>query len=210
MSTVLRPVGPQPDRVYWVRRAVVLAALVVVLLVAWFAFSALRGGGDADAGQDGPGEGTVEEGATVPDDDAAAAPEEGATGPTVCAGTDLTLTLTADARSYAAGVQPVFAFAVTNTGAASCTVDMGEAQREVLITSGTDRIWSSRDCLAEAPEQLLLLEPGARSDAFVPWGRGRSAEGCTQGLPEPRPGTYSAVVTMLGATSEPVVFDLGE
>ncbi|MBX9244582.1 hypothetical protein ICW40_07140 [Actinotalea ferrariae] len=225
MSTMLHPVGPRPPQVYWVRRLVVLAVLVGVVAVLWAvlgrgaapADGASGADTDADASQDA-GAGDGDEATTGASDDAADAtdaavdaPQEQAAdqGPVVCAPADLTLALTTDARAYAAGVQPTFTVALTNAGGAACTVDADAAQREILITSGSDRIWSSLDCPPTAAPNLLLLEPGARTDAPVVWDRTRSAVGCTGGLPEPRPGTYSAVVTMLGATSAPVVFELG-
>lgn len=202
MSTVLHPVGPQPERVYWIRRLLmVLAAVVVVLVVAALVRAALEPDGaapdDVDAAEVADGE--------APADTAAADPG----GPAACTAADLALTLTTSTRSYPAGALPVFTVAITNTGTVSCTVDAGDAAREILITSGSDRIWSSLDCPAEAAERLLLLEPGARDAVDVTWPRVRSAEGCATGLAEPRAGTYNAVTTLLGAQSPPAVFDLG-
>ena len=218
MSTVLHPVGPQPPRVYWIRRAAVLIALAVVgtlLGIGWWALFG-RGGPDeaAATGEDGaaveaPADeadaGATDDGAT----DDGEAPAEDPSGPVACAPADLTVTLTADGRAFPAGTSPTFALAVTNTGATSCTLDANEANREVLITSGADRIWSSLDCLAAPAEALQLLEAGGRYDATIAWARVRSAEGCPADLAEPRPGTYTAVATILGATSATAVFDLG-
>lgn len=203
MSTVLHPVGPQPERVYWIRRLlIVLAAVVAVLVVS----ALVRGGLDPDA-------------AAVTDDAGAEEPADGEApadaaatdpgGPAACTAAELALTLTTSTRSYPAGALPVFTVAITNTGTMSCTVDAGDATREILITSGADRIWSSLDCPTEAGERLLLLEPGARDAVDVTWPRVRSAEGCATGLAEPRAGTYNAVTTLLGAQSAPAVFDLG-
>ncbi|WP_024286829.1 hypothetical protein [Cellulomonas sp. KRMCY2] len=205
MSTVLHPVGPQPERVYWIRRLVIVLVAVVVVLVV---FALLRGGADPDADAPADPAGSADPAAAdgaVTDDAAATDPG----GPAACTAAELALTLTTDATTYAAGVLPIFTVAVTNTGTVSCTVDAGDPGREILITSGADRIWSSLDCPAEGGERMLLLEPGARDAVDVGWSRIRSAEGCATGLPEPRPGTYNAVTKLLGAESAPVVFDLG-
>lgn len=201
MSTVLRPVGPQPARVYWIRRLLLLLAVVVVAAVVW----AIVVGGTG--GPEGASAATDDEPAVAQDGEGTEPSDEGGT-PTTCEPADLTLTLTTDTRAYPAGTQPVFTVGVTNTSGSSCTVDVSAAQREILITSGDDRIWSSLDCPEDAAESLQLLEAGARAEPTVTWPRIRSAEGCAAGLPEPRPGTYSAVVTMLGATSAAAVFDL--
>ena len=204
MSTVLHPVGPQPERVYWVRRLAVLAAFVVVVVLLAAVWAIVSGGRGDAAGTDAPAS------------DAAAAPEEGAgeesdgaaTGPVACTAADVALVLSSNARAYPAPGQPVLSVAVTNTGTASCTLDAADAAREIVIASGSDRIWSSADCPAEAASTPLLLDPGARWAVDVTWPRTRSAEGCAEGLAEPRPGTYTATVSWLGATSASVVFDL--
>ena len=205
MSTVLHPVGPQPDRVYWVRRLVVGVVLVVV---ASLVFVLVRGAMASATAGDEPGASTGELPADVAEGSGDVATDTAA-GPVACAAAELTVALTTDARSYAAGVPVAFSVALTNTGATACTVDAADAQREVVVTSGSDRIWSSLDCPADATERLLLLEAGARVDSALSWARTRSAPACAAGLAEPRAGTYSAVASMHGATSAAVVFDLG-
>ena len=204
MSTVLRPVGPQPERVYWLRRLAVLAACVVVGLLLGVVWSVVSGGpGDAaDAGTAGV---DAADGAA---EDVAGAPEGASTGPVACTAAQVALVLTSNARAYPAPGQPVLSVAITNTGTAACTLDAADAAREIVIASGSDRIWSSADCPADAASTPLLLDPAARWAVDVTWPRARSAEGCAEGLAEPRPGTYTATVTWLGATSDPVVFDL--
>ncbi len=121
----------------------------------------------------------------------------------------MSITLTADQRTYAAGAQPVFTVTITNTSNASCKIDAGEAKREVLVKSGTDRIWSSLDCLAaDSPSRLLLLQAGARDETAVTWSRIRSAPGCAAVTATPKPGTYTAVATVAGVSSTAAVFDL--
>ncbi len=143
---------------------------------------------------------------TDADADADAAPAtDGGLAP--CAPTDLTVTLAAPVRAYAAAQTPAFTFAVTNAGAA-CTLDVGSGALVVTVTSGSDRIWSSADCAGEQPEHMLLLDAGAQHQETVTWDRTRSDEACTQGLPAPRPGTYQAVATFHGTQTGAAVFEL--
>lgn len=204
MSTVLHPVGPNPPRVYWVRRLVVLVALVVVVagLIALIWAVGFRDGG---------GEATEANAATGAAADQAAT--DGAVAPAVpvdCLAANLQLTVVSDATQYASGVNPVLQAAVTNVGADACTVDAGNVAREVVITSGADRIWSTKDCASaeNASRQLLLSGAGGRDAVDIAWDRIRSGEGCPADLPAPRAGTYQAVVTLLGMTAEPAVFAL--
>lgn len=202
MSTVLQPVGPEPGRVYWIRRLVVLAVVVVVLVVLGLVVRALASGGEGSADPAPVASG---------EDEAPAEDEpEGAPGsPTACSPEALTTILSTDTRSYPAESAPVLTVAVTNSGEVACTVDAGTAVEEVLITSGSDRIWSSADCEQEPVSRLLLLDPGDQERIDLTWQRERSDESCTAGLADPRPGTYTAVATVLGTATEPAVFDLG-
>jgi hypothetical protein len=49
MSSVIRPAGPLPSRVYWVRRLLLLAILVLFLSVAWLMVGRVLGSADAPA-----------------------------------------------------------------------------------------------------------------------------------------------------------------
>ncbi len=199
MSSVVHPVGKRPPRVYWIRRVVVLllflavVAAVVVLGSLAVRFVSGLGGEDAAA-------------ATVPSESPTT--PAGPDGPAACGPTDLELGLAADATSYPAEATPAFTLSVTNVGASSCTFDASAANREVVVTSGSDRIWSSADCRGETAEELLLLAAGAGSPTTVAWDRQRSAEGCPSDLPAPRPGTYQATATVAGVTLPPVAFTL--
>lgn len=196
---VLRPEGSLPPRVYWVRRAVVLlvAALVVVLAVLGVRALLPDGAGTADGG------GTAADPATG----GTPAPQETEEGTPVCEPAAVGLEMAADATTYPDGALPTFTIRITNTGDVPCLLDAGDAQRQVLITSGSDRIWASTDCAAGEALQLLLA-PGQVDERQVQWDRSRSAEGCAPAQGSTQPGTYQAVLTLAGATTAPVVFGL--
>lgn len=203
MSTVLRGLEPQPRWVYWVRRAVVGVVLLLVVVLIWALF--LRGDGGGGDGTEPASEPATED--TAPADQT----DQDSAASRACVAGDLQLALTSDATTYAAGATPTFTVTITNAADSSCTVDAGTASLEVLITSGEDRIWSSLDCAvegAEGSERMLLLATDAQEAAAVPWARVRSDAPCTAGLSEPRPGTYHAVATLVGAKSADLVFSL--
>lgn len=211
MNTVLRPVGPQPARVYWVRRLLLLL-LVVGLVTAAAVATGATGDGDGTAAVDDGEAGA----ASTPDAPAAEgaaadapAAEEPGDAAAACPPERLAATLVADAASYPAGATPTFTVTLTNAGDAACTVDAGLANQTVVVTSGADRIWSSADCPADVSgERLLLMAPGAAEAMPLAWPRVRSDEMCSADLPEPRPGTYTAVAVVAGVQSAPVVFAL--
>lgn len=200
MNVWLRPAGPEPPQVYWTRRLVVLGgAVVVILLVVTLISSAVRGRADEPA-EDG----------TVAEDVGADVTDEPASGTRTCTAADLRLVVASDAGSYAAAAQPNLTVTITNIGQNSCAIDAGAEHLELLITSGSDRIWSSLDCVADdAPERLLLLAAGdADNETTVAWTRIRSNADCDADLPAPRPGWYRAVAKLAGAESEPEQFEL--
>ncbi|GIG40842.1 hypothetical protein [Cellulomonas phragmiteti] len=184
---------------FWIRRLVVLGLplLLVVALAVWWAGS----GGDAEAGPDV----TTTEPAPDPSPTSGAEP-----GVADCAPEAIALAVAPGAEAFPAGVDPTFEVTVTNSGTEPCLVDVGDAHREVVITSGDDRVWSSLDCApADAPARTLLLVGGQSDATQLGWARLRSAPGCGGGLPEPGDGTYSVTVAVAGATSSPAVFGLG-
>jgi hypothetical protein len=198
MSQV-RPGGRLPARVYWVRRFVVLGIpLLLVALVVWL----VAGRGAAD---DTP--------TTASTDTPAASPTPSKTpGNPECTPDHLALSIVAGAETFPAGVSPGFVVTVTNTGTEPCLVDAGEAHREIVITSGDDRVWSNQDCVVAGTEsRLLLLSPGADAadGQQLAWNRIRSAPGCPANLPAPGAGTYSAAFNLAGASAPPAVFGLG-
>jgi len=188
-----------PARVYWVRRLVVLGIpLILVAVVVWLVAGR---GSDDDPAPDAETTSTPPATDPTPSETPALAS---------CAPAGLALAMTPDAVSFAAGVSATFTVSITNTSAEACLVDAGEVQREIVITSGSDRVWSNRDCVAAGTEKRTLLLPAGGNDTTpFAWNRIRSAEGCPQGLPAPGAGTYSAQLNLAGASAAPAVFGLG-
>ena len=199
-----------PARVYWVRRLIVLGIplLVVVLVIARIA---ARG----DDGSPSPAAQTTTTGASA----SAAASEPATPSPTPskepggvpdCDAATLALAMTPTAESFAPGTPATFNVSITNTGSVPCLVDAGEASREILITSGTDRVWDNRDCIVAGTETRdLLLPDGGADTTQLAWNQVRSAPGCPADLPAPGAGTYSAQFSLAGVAAPPAVFGLG-
>lgn len=215
-----------PPSVYWRRRFVVLGLplVVIVVLVLWLTN---RGGHDDAASAVAPSGRPTSSASTHPAGATHPAAATHSTAPTTpapsstpthsappggvpdCAPPALTVALTTGAASVPAGVSPSFTVTVTNTGNTQCVVDTGALHEQVVVTSGTDRVWSSKDCApAGSPARTLLLAPGMKDATQVAWNRVRSAAGCPAHLPAPKPGSYQATVSLAGATGGPVAFQL--
>lgn len=208
---VVRPAGPLPARVYWVRRVVVLGIpLLLVALVVWLVAGRGSTTPPADASPKDTPSSEPKTSAETPAADGDEDTEDTSGVPPTCAPEVLALAIAATAESFPEGTSPTFAVSITNTGTQPCVVDAGDTQREIVITSGVDRVWSSKDCpVAGNESRTLLLAGGAADESTLAWNRVRSAQGCPADQPTPGAGTYSAAFTLAGATATPVVFGLG-
>ena len=67
---------------------------------------------------------------------------------------------------------------VTNGGTVPCEVNVGTSQMEFLVTSGADRIFSSKDCQSASEDLIKTIAPGASETANFPWHATGRVEGC--------------------------------
>lgn len=180
-----RPVGPEPAATYWLRRAVVATGAVLVLALLW---AVLPFGGDDEA---------PDRLAAAPDPTpssvvtpAAAAPSPSPTAVPICQPEALKVEALAGEDEYAVGAEPRLSMRITNTGAAPCTRDLGQAAIELLVFSGSDRIWSSDDCAPGGPKDVTTLVPGEAVERRATWNGRRSLPGCEGAKAQAQPGTY--------------------
>jgi len=193
MSTIKNPVGPQPPSVYWRRRLLLLLVLVAVIVVVVLII--VR-----------PGSGSPTPHATG-SNTASAPASNGATSgssATACDPSVITLTPVTDAASYAAGVQPMLSMSITNSGASACTFDVGTDAQVYLITSGSDQIWSSKDCQTAPAANKQVLQPGkVLSTTPFAWDRTRSSTTtCTGNRPQVTAGGASYHLTVQVGTAK--------
>lgn len=187
MSSLRHPVGPQPPSVYWRRRAIVGLGLIAVIVI--IVLIVVRPGTAEPTGAGEPTPAASDEAAAEdePTDLEAAADEAGTGGeaepgidgaPGACTADQVQVTPVTDAEAYSAEAQPQLSLTLLNTGSTSCTMEAGSDVQEFVITSGADRVWSSRDCQVDAVAASIVLEPGVeRATTPIPWNRTRSEPG---------------------------------
>lgn len=184
MSSVVRPKGPLPPKIYWRRRLVVLAILVAVIIVLVIIFVP-RGGGAPT-----PGETPGPTGAEVTDPLVTPTPTAGG----ACDPSRIAITADTDKTEYAAGELPQLWFTLENKTSQPCTIQIGAADSVFALTSpsgdGDETYWTTADCTTtEAPAPVTVtLKPGIPEESQkVSWPRARSTPGdCT--LTEPQVG----------------------
>ncbi len=128
--------------------------------------------------------------------------------PALCPPASVGVSATTDALSYTAGVAPMLTMTVTNTGAEACDVNVGTSQMEFIITSGSDRIFSSADCQQAGEDLFKTIKPNTVETAKFSWDRQRSAPGCSEVASNPNPGTYSFTARLGNISSERTTFEL--
>jgi hypothetical protein len=211
MSTIRNPVGPQPPSVYWRRRVFALVVLVAVIVVVVLIVSAIANGSPDAKPSNTPG----------PSNSAPATPSgtpspsfTSAAGGTDCNPSQVQVVAVTDGNSYASGVKPMVSMKIKNAGTSPCTFDVGTDAQEYIITSGNDRIWSSKDCQKSPTNTPQVLEPGVElTTTPFAWDRTRSSTTtCNATRPAAVAGpdgpTYRLEVKLGSVESEPVAFRL--
>lgn len=209
MDGVVRPVGGLPPDVYWRRRIVSIAFVILVLLVLYYLIRGLFVSSPELTPSAGP---SASPGPSV---SATATPDPSGTTAANPAGRncgpeDLTFVLSPSQRYYGAEELPAFTATITNGALTACDLNTGAADLELVVTSGSDRVWDSRDCLTTPllPSQVLTFPAGGAGELQMTWPRVRSNEVCSTALGEPSSGEYRATFTLQGITSDQAFFGL--
>ena len=195
------------------RRLFVGAALLMVAAMVFGGFAvagAFSGSSDQVSSTGTPTGGST---AAAPDAQPSATPSSTPT-PTptpTCNQNLVTVSASTDKAAYGPDESPVLSLKVTNGGTMPCEVNIGTSQMEFLVTSGADRIFSSRDCQATSEDLVKVIEPGASETANFPWARNRTLEGCQPIAAKPGAGgAYYIFTAKLGSRASPkAVFQLG-
>lgn len=204
---------PLPARVYWVRRAVLLLALVLVVGAGATVVS-LVGGGDDEA-------------TTAAGDTAAPAKATPSASPTRRA-TPKPVPVRRGKAADRAPSGPCLARNVAVRGAddavtggsatgltlelrstaGTCTFEASARSLVVRITSGDDRIWSSQDCPRSLPEESVIVRDNRWVTYRMEWSGQRSAEGCPRGTAWAEGGYYHLTSATLGGQPRDVQFQV--
>ena len=217
-------VGPHPSRVYWRRRIVLIAPVLIILftLVSCLVSRGSDGGEARLAGvpssataQPSPASGSVDVGSAEPDptesgNNGADLPAPAAASvSTTCADTSLALSAVPSNGTVRIGSFAAMHLLVKNSSSVACMRDLGSAQQELRIISGTTKVWSSDDCStrpdAAAAASVRKIQPGGTFDFYIKWGGTTSSTGCVTGAPV-TPGKYSLVARLGTLESKPAAF----
>lgn len=196
--------GKVSARVYRRRRiTVAVLALVLIGLLAW-GISAVVGMFSAEQPQAPQSQGQNVQASPSP----SSGEQADEASQNLCKSGEIEVVASLDKRNYAPEENPVLTLSIENTSKRDCEINVGTSQQEFLISSGSDRIFSTVDCLANSEDVLLKFAAGQKESAKFNWDRKRSAPGCKAINAQPLPGTYKFTAALGEVTSEPVTFEL--
>lgn len=209
--------GPLPARVYWVRRLLVLGTATLLVV----AIARLLGGGsdassdpDAQLVADGSptatltDQPTASESARKPGKRASKSQEPVLAQPDgPCANDDVAITPKVENAVAGRDVRVVLQLRTLTSQA--CTWRVSRDSVTVNITSGKDRIWTSRDCPAAIEPRDVIVRQAVTTNVPLVWAQAkRSAEGCTRYTGWAMPGWYHVTAAPLGGEPSDLQFEL--
>lgn len=236
MAPTVRPRGPLPARVYWTRRLIVLAIPLVLVVVLARVLGGSSDAKDPGAGTATRAGATVttdpapSAGPTAPSgtgkkgkknkgkkgsegEDAAAQetapppPEPVLAEPTgPCTASDIVATPVITSAPGGSDIPITLNLRTVVTEA--CTWQASAETMTVTITSGSDPIWSSRECPASIPPQDVVVRQAVDAPVVVTWSARRSDEGCTKWTDWARVGFYHVEAAALGGNGTDVQFEV--
>jgi len=231
MKGWLDPVGQEPTRTYWIRRGVVAA--VIIALVVTISLLVTRPGSNRQqvattAVAAAPSTSAVPT-STAPTQSPDAAGEEASLGPELgptqpaaeedeetpaeetsaepaepvaCLSRQLNLRI--EGPDTVAGQEPTVLTVVASTNQAECVLDLTDPQATVVVNSGNDRIWSTADCPEWQPAETYQLVEGEEARYDLEWPVRRSA-GCELREDVLGAGTYVATASIGSVTGRHVM-----
>nr|MDT0662682.1 hypothetical protein [Micromonospora sp. DSM 115978] len=231
-------VGPLPPAVYWRRRAVVLGAALLFLIVLVYSCTG-PGGSGADPGPSptatpsggtepsgpllipetgAPSDDEIDDPADVPapDGQPPAAAGDG-TVPSVpppaegsCTDEEVSVVPAPAQGSVKRGATVELRLKIKNLSSRTCDRDLGSQLQEIYIRVGAQLVWSSDTCSAPGESNVVTLAPGVVHEYQVAW-NGKDVTRCAGGVangPVPAAGDYQVFGRLGTKRSEPVSLTL--
>ncbi len=211
MSTMSRPRGPLPSRVYWTRRALVL----VVALVLVMAVVRLLGGGGGSGGSGDSAQvvGSSPRPSTLPGADASSAsptasaaakprkkkPQPLATPDGPCDPSDVVVTPRVPDAYVGDGIRIVLR--LTTLTAAACTWEVSPQSVVLAIVRHGDDVWSSQDCPQAIPTVAVVPRRTHADKVVVVWDGRQSDPECSDATDWAFPKTYRAEAVATGSVN---------
>lgn len=173
VSGVVHPMGPEPPWVYWLRRGIILLAVLTLVIGAYWL---ITGRGSAGTDSTSGGVAPTAQPSTAPSTPATASAEPAT--PTDCVDSAIVVEASSDSSKYVVGDTPQLTLTIGNIGDVSCLRDVGPKANELEITSGGYHVWSSDDCNASNKSKIAVLKPGEKVASSIIWDGKTTQKSC--------------------------------
>jgi hypothetical protein len=205
---MLHPVGDLAPSVYWRRRLLLAAALVLIVLSAYAIFN--TGGSTTGTAARSGSPTTAAPVSSSALGTTSAAPSTSVTAtsaaPANCTTAQLSISAATDAKSYVVGDKPMVALVVTNTGPQACVTDLADTQIELRVYSGSARIWGSHDCQVQPGSAKQTLPVGRPTRRQIEWSGLSSQPGCAGVRQRVPAGSYTVSAFLSNQRGKPASF----
>jgi hypothetical protein len=210
---MLHPVGSHTPSVYWRRRLLVLASVILLVILLALTLRAVFGDdkGKPSAADPNPGSttpvthpaspGTTNPSTQVSSTGGTASTTGGSTSstpPAKCTPAQLKVQAVVGKPTYQVGDKPVLTLQVTNSGPAPCAQNVADSQIVLRVYNGASRVWGSHDCQTEPgvdQRTLLVNKPVGFS---IVWSGLTAQAGCTGTRQQVGAGTYTLYAALAG------------
>ncbi|MDI1465118.1 hypothetical protein QEZ54_29525 [Catellatospora sp. KI3] len=220
-------VGPLPAAVYWRRRAIVLGAvLLAVLMISLVARGTGSDGARTNTAATASPEPSLAEPPSpepspspsddtiVPASDLSPSPSPSpVTDPEQCGDHEIKVTAKAAQTSLKRGTELYITLLIKNVGRRTCLRDVGADLQELRLLDGTTKVWSSDDCGGPRGHEVRQFPPNHERAYTVIW-NGHASTACAKTMkrtpdgPIPDAGDYQLFGRVGTAISHAVTIKL--
>jgi hypothetical protein len=228
---MFRPVGSQPPSVYWRRRLVFAASVIVLIVLIALTIKVLTSSDPGKSGAAAPAStATSRSAASVPATSSASTPAStsgsrspstsstakstASTGasssaaPKACTPAALKLATATDKTSYTMADKPTLSLLVTNKSAAPCVQNLGDTQIVMRVYNGESRVWGSHDCKIDQTPNERTLAAGSTVRLNITWTEFASMPNQCQNRQRVGAGTYTLYASLSGAEATASQFSI--
>ncbi|MBV1853466.1 hypothetical protein [Catellatospora tritici] len=220
-------VGPLPAAVYWRRRAIVLGAvLLAVLMISLVVRGTSSGGAQNNAAATVSPEPSLAQSPSpepspsptddtiVPASELSPSPSPSlVTDPGQCGDDEIKVTAKPAQTSLKRGAELYITLLIKNVGKRTCLRDVGADLQELRILDGTTKVWSSDDCGGPRGHEVRQFPPNHERAYTVIW-NGHASTACAKTMkrtpdgPVPDAGDYQLFGRVGTAISHAVTLKL--
>lgn len=219
---MLQPVGTLSPVVYWRRRLVVLAPVVLILLTLYVACSGSSDKPAAAPAHATPGvasgsahpSGAVGRSSVAPSRGGStnaaplSVPSKASVVPTACAAAAVKISAVTSAATYRVNEQPTLMLQVVNSGPSPCVRDLSDQQIELLVYNGESRVWGSHDCVIQPGSSPQTLPVAMAIRRSIVWTGLSSQPACAGTRQRVGPGSYTLHARLGGVEGVTATFTM--